>query len=230
MRTSSTLAQVFLQQLTPSCTQKQHLSCCWCWWRVIHCKSRLQRRFAPHPSGLGWAGLGRNINLPQHTTHDAQPGPCMTRPCRENKCNPKLQIFFILLDILSGPSLSLCVLVIHNTCTLGGDRGTWTVWKFLKEGLHLHNMMQKPRDNLFLTLPMNICIALFTVCNCIPRICRDRTRVLISSVDTASRLSLRASPRRSRAFCARIVGGRAPSYPVSLQRALCSVHTQETRK
>ena len=114
-------------------------------------------------AGLGWAGLGRNINLPQHTTHDAQPGPCMTRPCRENKCNPKLQIFFILLDILSGPSLSLCVLVIHNTCTLGGDRGTWTVWKFLKEGLHLHNMMQKPRDNLFLTLPMNICIALFTV-------------------------------------------------------------------
>ena len=59
-------------------------------------------------AGLGWAGRGRNINLPQHTTHDAQPGPCMTRPCRENKCNPRLQIFFILLDILSGLSLSLC--------------------------------------------------------------------------------------------------------------------------
>ena len=59
-------------------------------------------------AGLGWAGLGRNINLPQHTTHDAQPGPCMTRTRRENKCNPKLQIFFILLDIFSGPSLSLC--------------------------------------------------------------------------------------------------------------------------
>ena len=109
----STSVSATVDTILQSCTQKQHLSCFWCWWRVIHCKSRLQRRFAPHPSGLGWAGLGwaglgRNVNLPQHTTHDAQPGPCMTRTRRENKCNPKLQIFFILLDIFSGPSLSLC--------------------------------------------------------------------------------------------------------------------------